>query len=405
MRRTTVLYPQGVCQFCAWLSGPRLYSNSTAIISRQSRRWGNGLLKANRISRSFATNAPRPTASRELPDLAKLSAVVSQSRERFLATEGIPSHDVIIAALKTCQGAANAIQPHFVRFAAAASTSASSSNLLSLDARGSESGAAAQRHPPALLQETINNISESANAIVAEPKVQLTPAILSLYVKIQAKLGRPEPLADAFELYAVKPESRFTSAGVKYVRQNPNSAKRSILPEIAGTALRAAIDARKLDVAIAIIETSYAKTAFQHQRFLRKGLLPTTLVTFAPFVIWGIASQLSLLQNTLDPATATKTAFAGIIAYVSFTGAIGAVALMTSNDHMKRVSWAPGVPLRERWLREEEREALDQVACAWGFKEKWRWGEEGGIEWENLREFIGQRGMILDRVELMEGLN
>jgi hypothetical protein len=31
-------------------------------------------------------------------------------------------------------------------------------------------------------------------------------------------------------------------------------------------------------------------------------------------------------------------------------------------------------------------------------------GEEVGEEWESLREFIGMRGMILDKTELMEGM-
>jgi hypothetical protein len=41
---------------------------------------------------------------------------------------------------------------------------------------------------------------------------------------------------------------------------------------------------------------------------------------------------------------------------------------------------------------------------AWGFKDVLRRGEEEGEEWENLREFIGMRGMILDKTELMEGM-
>jgi hypothetical protein len=80
------------------------------------------------------------------------------------------------------------------------------------------------------------------------------------------------------------------------------------------------------------------------------------------------------------------------------------VAITTANDQMERVVWAQGVPLRYRWLREEERAALDKVAVAWGFKEPWKRGEEEGQEWESLREFIGMRGMILDKSELMEGM-
>ncbi len=78
-------------------------------------------------------------------------------------------------------------------------------------------------------------------------------------------------------------------------------------------------------------------------------------------------------------------------------------AITTTNDHMERVTWAPGIPLRERWLREEERAAVDKVAISWGFKGG-RQGEEQGVEWEGLREWCGLRGMILDKTELMEGM-
>jgi hypothetical protein len=71
---------------------------------------------------------------------------------------------------------------------------------------------------------------------------------------------------------------------------------------------------------------------------------------------------------------------------------------------MERVVWQSGVPLRHRWLREEERAALDRVAVAWGFKDIYMRGEEEGEEWDSLREFIGMRGMILDKTDLMPGM-
>ena len=83
---------------------------------------------------------------------------------------------------------------------------------------------------------------------------------------------------------------------------------------------------------------------------------------------------------------------------------MGFVALTTSNDQMVRVVWRPGLRLRDRWLREEERAAFDRLALAWGFREKWRWGEERGTEWEALREFCARRGMVLDKTELMDGM-
>ncbi|KAI5301299.1 hypothetical protein KEM56_001835 [Ascosphaera pollenicola] len=71
---------------------------------------------------------------------------------------------------------------------------------------------------------------------------------------------------------------------------------------------------------------------------------------------------------------------------------------------MNRVVWMPGTPLRERWLREKERAALDRIASAWGFKDVTRRGEEEGEDWEALREIIGLRGMVLDKTDLMDGM-
>lgn len=83
---------------------------------------------------------------------------------------------------------------------------------------------------------------------------------------------------------------------------------------------------------------------------------------------------------------------------------VGYVAITTANDQMDRVTWASGVPLWERWVREEERAAIDSVAGAWGFESVEKRGDEEGEEWESLRDWVGARGMVLDRVGLMEGM-
>lgn len=106
----------------------------------------------------------------------------------------------------------------------------------------------------------------------------------------------------------------------------------------------------------------------------------------------------------MDPTTITWVSFSAILAYVTFTASVGLVAITTANDQMQRVVWLPGTPLRNRWLREEERRSLDQIAVAWGFKELEFRGEEQGEEWESLRELLGLRGMILDKSSLMEGM-
>lgn len=106
----------------------------------------------------------------------------------------------------------------------------------------------------------------------------------------------------------------------------------------------------------------------------------------------------------MDTFTATNLYFGGILAYVGFTATIGFVAITTANDQMDRITWAVGTPLRERWMREEERMMVDRIAGAWGFQERWRRGEEEGSDWEALREWAGMRGMVLDRTELMDGM-
>ena len=47
---------------------------------------------------------------------------------------------------------------------------------------------------------------------------------------------------------------------------------------------------------------------------------------------------------------------------------------------------------------------VDQVAGAWGFQVINKRGEEEGGDWEALREWALMRGMVLDKPELMEGM-
>jgi hypothetical protein len=153
-----------------------------------------------------------------------------------------------------------------------------------------------------------------------------------------------------------------------------------------------------------IVESTYGTLAFQRSKFVRRGLIPAAGAVALPAAAYTLATQLAHLQTNMDSGLATNVAFAGIMAYTLFTGTIGIVAITTANDQMDRVTWAPGIPLRERWIREEERHAIDKIAGAWGFRESWRRGEEEGDDWEALREWIGGKGMMLDRVDLMEGM-
>ncbi|TDZ26238.1 hypothetical protein Cob_v001034 [Colletotrichum orbiculare MAFF 240422] len=379
------------------------------------RRVGGGKRLSSTLSDSTVNNngheRPPPdskTSSKELPDLAKLVAVVQQSKRRFLSTDGIPTRQLVIAALKTCQGAANAIQPYLEKAEtrpASTLTASSASNLLSLGSSSSAAKSGGTSIPSVSVKDTVDTVSESAYEIIAHPTVAIGPDVLDMYVNIQARLGRPETLPQVFELYASKPRPKAVDGSITYVQQNPNRADKAIEAAVAETALGAAVDAKNLDAAVGIVEACYATQAFYRQKFLKKALLPVSAVGAAPVGVYALASNISAFQNTMEPVTATKFAFVAILAYLGFTGTIGMVAKTTVNDHMRRVTWAPGIPLHQRWLREEERAAMDDIACAWGYKEKWRHGEEGGVEWESLRELLGLRGMMLDRVELMEGMS
>jgi len=276
------------------------------------------------------------------------------------------------------------------------------SALLSLDDSSGAKKIPLQKLP-VVTQRTVDDLSQLAYSIIKHPPVFITPDILELYVKIQANLSRPQTLPEVFNLYTDKPLPR-EGTPIRYSRQNPNKVANAVPVAVADRALQAAIDSKQLVVAMDIVQSTYTTTAFHRAKFVRKGLLPATAAAAAPIAAYAVASQLALLQTTMESTMATNVAFAGILAYVFFTGTIGVVAVTTANDQMDRVTWAPGIPLRERWMREEERAAIDKIAGSWGFRETWRRGEEEGEDWDALREWIGRKGLILDRVSLMEGM-
>jgi len=349
--------------------------------------------------------------------LADLAAAVDRVIKAFLAQQGIPSEHMTLTALRACAqaNAKLALDSPQEQQAAATGPSAASdrdlettaSHLLDLDAHARKAAnvAAPQKTPPLQLQEVVDKISDAAYAIVSHPAVVITPSVLKEYVDLQARLGKPETLPQILELSASKPRPRLVSGAIEYVKQKPHRMENAIDSDTAERALDVALEAKHLDAAIGIVENTYATKSFVRSKVVRKALLPLSVLGATPAVAYVVATKLSLLQESMDQATATSVAFAGIVAYVGFTATIGLVATTTENDQMKRVTWAPGTPLRERWLREEERAALDRVACSIGFSEEHRWGEEEGEEFQLLREYIFRKGMILDAVELMPGMN
>lgn len=349
-----------------------------------------------------AEAATATTQNKAVPDLTKLSTVVEQTRNRFLSAGGIPAGQLTLVALRTCQTAASAIKPHLNRKDMKPPPSASST-LLALDNNGSKTKPLQKESTR--IQDTASRISNAAYEIVTSANVVLTPEILELYVDIQSSLGRPSTIPDIFSLFGSKSLPVKSGDAVVYKKQNPKRSAAAIEPDLAAKALDAAVAAKDLDAAIGIVETCYTGSPFVKQKLMRTMSLPALVVLPTPFAVYAISSQFAHLHDNIDPVAMTKVTFALGMAYVVFTSSLGLIAKATVMDQMVRVTWAPGIPLRERWMREEERAALDKIAMAWGFKETWRHGEEGGVEWACLREYIGQKGMVLDRIDFMEGMN
>lgn len=251
----------------------------------------------------------------------------------------------------------------------------------------------------------LNIISEKAEEIVRNPNVFISPGILKAYVDLQSLLHQPASFPDILHLYASKPvPKQSNNNAIEYTPATPNAPNSAVDTDTAKVALNSAIDAHNLPLCLDIITTTFSTPSYKRAKLIRRALIPSTLLTATPVIAYTASQQFGLLQTTMDPSYATGIAFAGIMTYTSVVGALGYIVITTANDQMDRVTWAKGVPLWERWVREEERAALDQVAGKWGFQSIEKRGEEEGTEWEALREEVGMRGMVLDRAELMEGM-
>ncbi|KAK5717839.1 hypothetical protein LTR15_008680 [Elasticomyces elasticus] len=264
----------------------------------------------------------------------------------------------------------------------------------------------ARSYPSFISQASLlNTISERAEALLRHPDVFITPQILKLYVNLQTLLHQPSSLPDIFDLYARKPIPTTSPTGkTTYSSPSPTKINSAIPSPTAHLALASAIASHDLPLALDIITTTFCAPAYKRAKILRQAMIPLSGLVILPLAAWTLSSQYAaFFQSSMSPGYATGVAFTGIMAYVVHVSTIGYVAITTSNDQMDRVTWAQGVPLWERWIREEERAAIDRVAGAWGLGEEKR-GEEEGEEWGVLREYVGTRGMELDRKELMEGM-
>ena len=254
-------------------------------------------------------------------------------------------------------------------------------------------------------ENTANIVSRTMYQLLCAPNVFITRPILDVYVKTQCLLGSPQFIPQIFELFASKETPIQNTSPVKYKASSPKSPNNAIPQSLATTALDAAIIRRDLDLAIAIVETTYATSAYRANRFLRKASVPIAAGMTLPFALYKLADYVAYqVQVAWDPGMYKFVVLAACGAYFGTLGVVGFVALTTYNDNHIRVSWQPGMEMRSRWLREDERAAYDRIALAWGFKEQSRWGEEQGHEWEGFREYLGVREMDLDRSNLLDGM-
>lgn len=274
------------------------------------------------------------------------------------------------------------------------------STILSLEERPPSP---THKPPPS---ENINFLSDLAYRLLIADRVDITPDLLKLYIRTQSILSRPATLPQILELYATKPVPTATPNGIQYKSQTPKRIANAIPTSLADLALSTSLHGpnRHLPTALAIITATYRAPAFQRSKLFRKAFPPAALFSLFPIASYTLATRFASMQTALPPEDMTMYAFLGFGTYTLAMGTIGYQALTTRNDQMERVTWIIGMPLWERWAREEERAAGERVAKAWGFKDKYKWGEEEGREWAVLKEWLGVRGMVLDKVGLMEGM-
>jgi hypothetical protein len=363
--------------------------------------------QSRKKSDTVATAGLKSSSAEEIRAVDRVSEVL-QDALRVLESSTPPTESAVKDSLTICEDLAK----YFSRTAeptkgATKTLHTPAMNLLFLDETAVPStakSATAAALAAKIKGDAVDKVSSTAYELLAHPNVFVTPKLLAQFVNVQLLLERPESLSQMFSLYAQKPIPIAGTNPVTFKAAQPNRASSAVPLGLASIALDAAIDARNLPLCLDMINCTVGAPAFRQHKFVQKALLPLTAAGVAPLAAYTLASQLSVFQDSMSPEMATNIAFAGIIAYIGFTATIGVVAVTTANDQMDRITWVTGTPLRERWLREEERSFIDRVAVAWGFRQVLKRGEEVGEDWATLREHAGMKGMILDRTSLMPGM-
>ncbi|EER42350.1 conserved hypothetical protein [Histoplasma capsulatum H143] len=380
---------------------------------QQQRKFNPAFDPRNGIARRLISGAPSTSAGSD-PE-AMLREVLKEFKT-ITSSPRVPTDDAVRQFLQRCSELAKIALSNNYKATSPPSPRSdnnATSSLLGLDVEngGYDTSSTTQNIPTKepskmsnLQSKIASELSSTLNDFLRDPKIFISPDVLRQYTLLQSQLKQADYFPEIFSLYAMKPIPNDNGSIITYRKPNPKTVKNAIPQDLANLALDIAIEKKNLSLCLAIIDESFCKQAYYRSKIFRKAALPLAGLATAPTAAYAAASYISTLQTAMEPNTALWVSFSAILAYIGFTSSIGVVAITTANDQMMRVVWIPGVPLRERWLREEERAAMDKVAVAWGFKDPRRIGEEEGEEWESLREFIGMRGMILDKTDLMEGM-
>ncbi|KMP04163.1 hypothetical protein CIRG_03854 [Coccidioides immitis RMSCC 2394] len=418
MKRIALRAPRGardlICQFCEFSTSSRRLAmrSQPALVAPHAPRASRNAdtitghssnLTLPRASLHRFASSSAVLKSQDDPDLM-LREVLKDSHVMITGTT-LPDEETIVRLLERCKSITNIALSDNNAAAQTAQDNATSS-LLDLE---NENGSSNKPAPKRTVQKNFRQratigISSMLNELLRDPKVFITPKILHEYTVIQSQLKKGDHFPEIFSLYANKPAPQVSGSTITYRAVNPKTPKNAIPQKLADMALEVAIEQKNLSLALAIVDTTFCTPAFRRAKVLQRASLPIAGLIGTPPAAYMAASYASTFQNTMNPTTSTWIAFSAILAYITFTSSVGLVAIATANDQMQRVVWIPGMPLRQRWLREEERAAMDRIAVAWGFKDPWMHGEEEGEEWDNLREFLGMRGMVLDKTDLMEGM-
>ena len=383
-------------------------SSSTGFYAQLSRRVISSFPRRSNHRRSHTLDKASQTRRQSTFNLSQTAPEIESELTRAIQitkNPAVPSEALVSEALQICEGLANnfsdlADMPQNPPKPDVTPTS----NLLTLEQQGAKQRRLKKSLGTSVQAALRSRIADTAHRIVIHPNTFLTPHLLKIYVRTQTILCRPRSFPQVFDLYAAKPIPRAGSSPVIYKDSNPNSAKAAIDLSIARTALEAGIRSKDLALCLNIITTTVATTAFRRAKYLRKALFPTIALTLSPGAAYMLGKAFADFQERLDPVFATWMATAGFMTYFGMTALTGYSAITTANDHMDRVTWWVGTPLYKRWFREEERAFTDEVAQAWGFQDYLKRGQEEGEDWKNLKEWVMERGMDLDKPELMEGM-